>query len=84
MGVSDKLWVKLTCLGCGASETSTCLDKGSMWSPPYWTELSFGEFSVSYTGGGSTEPEVRAASCKKCKGRATVETAYGFAQPDGF
>ena len=85
MGTIDKLWVKLTCETCGATETASALDKGSMWSGSHWLGLGgFSLFEVHTSGGGLKEPEVTTASCKKCRAPAGVEQAYGSRRPEGF
>lgn len=79
MGTTDKLGVKLTCRKCGKKETSSVLDKGSMWSESRWGSLGpFSSFDVEATGGGRQKPKVVAASCKDCGAPATVEKVYGF------
>lgn len=85
MGTIDKLWVKLTCPGCGVSETSSALDKGSGWGGSSWGSFgSFESFHVAASGGDKREPEVTSATCKACNASASVETQYGFGRPRGF
>lgn len=85
MSVIDKLWIKLTCNGCRATETSAALDKGSTWSGSDWGSASpFKLFDVICDGGGKSEPTVVSAKCKACSNAASVKTAYGFGRPDGF
>jgi hypothetical protein len=85
MGVIEKLWIKLTCNGCGATETSSALDKGSGWSGSQWGSLgSFTLFDVICEGGGKNEPNIVSAKCKACSSDASVKTAYGFGRPSDF
>ncbi len=85
MGVIDKLWIKVVCKGCGTSETSSALDKGSGWSGSNWCVPGpFTQFNVVCEGGGSKEPTAVSAKCKVCGSDASVEEAYGFARPSGF
>jgi len=85
MGVSDKLWFKVTCTNCKNTETCSVLDKGSGWGGPSWqSSCSFETFTAQFKGGGKSDPEVVSAICKKCSGQGTVETSYGFNRPNGF
>jgi len=85
MGVIDKLWIKVTCEGCKATETSSVLDQGSGWSGSHWGSPGpFTQFDVICEGGGKEEPTVVFAKCKACGSAATVQEAYGFGRPTGF
>ena len=85
MGVIDKLWIKVMCKGCGISETSSALDKGSGWSGSNWRDpTAFTQFDVVCEGGGQREPTVISAKCKACGSDASVDEAYGFGRPNGF
>jgi len=79
MGVIDKTWVKLTCNKCGATETSSAVQKGSAYNIGSWSDLSpFSKFQAT-TKRGEDGPEVTAATCNKCKAPAKVEA--GFSPP---
>jgi len=85
VGITDKLWVKLSCPQCGKAETASSNDKGSTWGGPSWTGLTeFQSFSAHVTGGGKTEPEVSDATCNTCGAKAKVESTYGFGRPPGY
>jgi hypothetical protein len=84
MGVTDRLWVKLTCEKCGISETSTAAEKGSMWGAS-WNDLNTLEkFEAVITGGGREEPDVKSAKCNTCGANATIDDQYGFQRPPNF
>ncbi len=84
MGVSDKLWFRLVCPKCGASETLSVLDYGSTWSGPAWGNLGDAErFDLDATKSGG-EPEVKGAICKVCGIAASIESEYGFKCPEGW
>jgi hypothetical protein len=78
MGIIDSVWFRFTCPECGAEESTLVHDKGSGWRGSSWGVVSDTPgFTVSATGGGTTEPQVTSAVCKKCGGSAAVETGYG-------
>ncbi|MGB5234531.1 MAG: hypothetical protein WBN85_05060 [Candidatus Macondimonas sp.] len=62
MGIIDKTTYRLTCPQCGAAETANVLDKGSNWQ----SGATFKRFETSWSGGGSTEPDLISATCKQC------------------
>lgn len=63
----DKTTHRLTRPQCGAVETAKVLDKGSNWSGSHWqSDATFERFETSWSGGGSTEPDLISATCKQC------------------
>jgi hypothetical protein len=67
VGIIDKTTYRLTCPQCGTVETANVLDKGSNWSGSHWQSgATFERFETSWSGGGSTEPDLISASCKQC------------------
>ncbi len=67
MGIIDKTTHRLTCPQCGASETANVLGKGSNWSGSHWQSgANLGRFETTWSGGGSTEPDLVSATCKQC------------------
>jgi hypothetical protein len=67
VGIIDKTAYRLTCSQCGAAETANVLDKGSNWSGSHWQSgANFEQFETTWSGGGSTEPELISANCKRC------------------
>jgi len=67
VGIIDKTTYSLTCPQCGAAATANVLDKGSNWSGSHWQSgATFERFETSWSGGGSTEPDLIAATCKQC------------------
>jgi hypothetical protein len=67
VGIIDKTTHRLTCPQCGASETADVLDKGSNWSGSHWQSgAKFERFETTWSGGGSTEPDLGSATCKQC------------------
>lgn len=85
MGISDKVWFKLTCPKCGVTEVASSSDKGSTWGGPSWNSLTpLNSFSLQSIGGGNAEPEIAAARCTACNVTARVESSYGLERPAGF
>lgn len=67
MGIIDKTTYRLTCPQCDAVETANVLDKGSNWIGSHWQSgATFERFETSWSGGGSTEPDLISATCKQC------------------
>jgi hypothetical protein len=67
VGIIDKTTYRLTCPQCDAVETANVLDKGSNWSGSHWQSCAtFERFETSWSGGGSTEPDLISATCKQC------------------
>jgi len=67
VGIIDKTTYRLTCPKCGAVEKANVLDKGSNWSGSYWQSgATFERFETSWSGGGSTEPDLTSATCRQC------------------
>jgi predicted RNA-binding Zn-ribbon protein involved in translation (DUF1610 family) len=76
MGIIDKTTHHLTCPQCGASEACIVLDKGSNWSGSHWQSgAKFERFETTWSGGGSTEPELVSATCKQCGAAARRSAA---------
>ena len=73
MGILDKTEYMVTCRHCGSSESVAVPDRGSRWSGPRWEQGPEAVlFSVEWTDGGLSEPQIRVANCKKCNLIASV------------
>lgn len=76
MGTIDKTTYRLTCPQCGTTETGVILDKGSNWSGSHWQSgAKFDQFETSWSGGGSTEPDLVSATCSRCGAAAQQRTS---------
>lgn len=85
MGTIDKLWVKLTCPSCGATETLAAVDRGSGYGGSAWGDLGpYESFEVTESAGDKQVPQVTSATCNACGATATVEREYGHNRPRGF
>jgi hypothetical protein len=78
MGIIDSTVYTLRCPKCGTSESAKVLDKGSGWGGSSWQDgASFANFNTAWNGGGTQEPELVSATCRKCDQPAIVESGYG-------
>lgn len=77
MGTKDQTTYTLTCPQCLQAEKKKVLDKGSNYGGSHWQEgVDFSEFDVAWTGGGTSEPVITTAVCKKCNISPSIVSSY--------
>ena len=77
MGIIDTKIITLSCDECETKETQSLSDKGSTWGGSYWqNQVEFENFGTKWSGGGSIEPELDEALCKKCGVKASSKISY--------
>lgn len=72
MGIIDTMNWKLTCPKCNATDTVSARQKGSMWSPGPWSDISGSALFDIESKPGVDGPELESASCRTCKVPAQV------------
>jgi len=73
MGIIDTTGHTLICRACNITEVAKVDSKGLGWSGTSWQpDITFEKFTVTWTGGGATEPVLASTVCKNCgSGRNT-------------
>lgn len=77
MGIIDMRTYKLTCAKCEATQSSTVVQKGSVWGGASWgAAATFSNFNTTWSDSGADEPQLQSAFCKECDIPASVESSY--------
>lgn len=79
MSWSDKKMFYFICENCGSTETVSLKDYGSQYVPhaEWESGKAMRDFAVSWSGGGTVDPEVEDATCKKCdSSNVSVSSEY--------
>ena len=77
MGTIDQTTYTLTCPQCLQSEKKKVLDKGSSFGGSHWQGgVDFSEFTVTWSGGGISEPVISSAACNRCNISPAIVSSY--------
>lgn len=83
MGTTDRIWFRLECPKCGATDESSATEKGSVYGGFHWRGLgAFPSFDTRVEQGPGGEPNITSATCNSCGTAAEISSEYGTKRPD--